>query len=357
MLAGIAFGCFGLVGCSERPFQPGPPAACVNNPFRVSEATWPTWSPDGSKIAFLGSRDSSGAFARGIYVIDTLGSPRRKLFDASASYLFVPSEVAWSPDGTMIAFAYADDIWTVDVATGAAVIRTASDRGIFGPSWSPDSRHIVYWRETDPAGPSTTGGLYILDVADGSIRPLQHDGIPTSSRCAARFSPDGRQIAMSWELPYVPDELTPWEIFLINVDGTGYRRLTYLNGTANNPQWSVDGSKLFIDFSPCLEVGAPARVTMVVDPASGRANYWPTMLGDSRVQFGYNFALSPDGRRIVYTGLDNSGTMGVLRMKDLEGRYDRQLTQPVSLGPPPDGWPMASGAEHSVAVGAIHRPR
>jgi len=52
----------------------------------------PTWSPDGSKIAFV-RKD-------GIYVMNADGSGQRRLTDAGGG-------PAWSPDGSKIAFGIA----------------------------------------------------------------------------------------------------------------------------------------------------------------------------------------------------------------------------------------------------------
>ena len=51
---------------------------------------------------------------------------------------------AISPDGSLIAFAYKGDIWTVPTAGGQAKQLTTHPAFDSYPVWSPDSRHIAF---------------------------------------------------------------------------------------------------------------------------------------------------------------------------------------------------------------------
>jgi len=70
----------------------------------------PSWSPDGSKIAFWSDRDGNSE----IYVMNADGSEQTRLTDNSAS----DQEPAWSPDGRRIAFVSSRDGFTAISAGG-----------------------------------------------------------------------------------------------------------------------------------------------------------------------------------------------------------------------------------------------
>ncbi|MDX1494645.1 MAG: hypothetical protein R3253_11325, partial [Longimicrobiales bacterium] len=103
-------------------------------------------SPDGSTIAFYSGRGGH----QDIWVVPSDGSapPSQLTHESMAAddFRFAP---AWSPDGSRIAYYsnkadyWEDDIWVVDLATGAE--RQVS-RGLMAsstPVWSPDGSRIA----------------------------------------------------------------------------------------------------------------------------------------------------------------------------------------------------------------------
>ena len=65
--------------------------------------SYPSWSPDGTKIVFTSNRDFSGE----IYVMNADGSEQTNLTGkAGENTEHQHSHPSWSPDGTKIAFTY-----------------------------------------------------------------------------------------------------------------------------------------------------------------------------------------------------------------------------------------------------------
>lgn len=103
------------------------------------------WSPDGQRLAFM--RDYQ------LYIMNADGTDQRPLLAGFARNL------AWSPDGTMIAFeggarlddqqGNGGDIWIVN-ADGSDPRNLTHSPDVYdaGPAWSPDSTAIVFSSES-----------------------------------------------------------------------------------------------------------------------------------------------------------------------------------------------------------------
>ena len=123
----------------------------------VSETT-PSWSPDGSMIAFAQiDDDTSGS----IVTIRSDGSDRRQL--SPRGDISFPS---WSPDGERILFLRGEGgtnhLWTVapDGCCPHHVVDTRTDTNVGRPLWSPEGDSIVFAR---PYG--GVGSVWLIDTA------------------------------------------------------------------------------------------------------------------------------------------------------------------------------------------------
>ncbi|MFL6547249.1 MAG: S9 family peptidase [Povalibacter sp.] len=129
------------------------------------DEAWPTWSPDGSLIAFVSKRgsDPDRSNDNGLYVIAPRAGSEPKLVtlfhgDAGDSgWMTTPS---WRPDGRALALTVARDpkliyyaqqdlmIANVD-GSGTRIVTTDIDRNVFSPRWSADGKWIYGFIEDD----------------------------------------------------------------------------------------------------------------------------------------------------------------------------------------------------------------
>lgn len=152
---------------------------------RGVQETWPSWSPDGSMIAYVSNADD--AF-QDVWVMNADGSSQTNLTPNVETFDAFPE---WSPDGTKIAFtsdrSALDDIWVMD-ADGANPTRLTSGRRIDErPDWSPDGSMLAF---------SRNGDIWVTD-ADGSNTTQLTDN--RRFEFAPTFSPSGGRIAFNRE--------------------------------------------------------------------------------------------------------------------------------------------------------------
>lgn len=118
---------------------------------------FPTWSPDGGRIAFISGRDGDISYVD-IYVIDVADDEIKRLAKTDGW----DHDPDWSPDGGRIAFGLDGDIFVMNY-DGTNMVQLMDDEYLnFTPAWSPDGGHIAFSSDRDGEV-----GIYVMN-ADGS---------------------------------------------------------------------------------------------------------------------------------------------------------------------------------------------
>lgn len=192
-----------------------------------------SWSPDGSQIVFVSDRDGNGWQ---IFTMDVDGNQATRLTDGSGEDFFPQ----WSPDGKHIAY-----IANFNSGPSIRLMNAdgSNDRELTSgnwPSWTPDGRRLLITVGAD----WTKGHLAMIDVETKAITDLEID-IPNASE--STLSPDGEQIVFVSNVGSYEDPLEKWneELWLVNIDGSGLKRLTTMEGNDHwPPSWSPDGKHI-----------------------------------------------------------------------------------------------------------------
>ena len=144
----------------------------------------PSVSPDGKQIAY-----NCGPEPRKpqICVMNADGSGSKALTTDNTLAFYNPE---WSPTGKTIAYYVErgdnkDQIWTMKADGSGATLLTNNIGHNFYPTWSADGRTIMFTSNRDGAT-----GLYTMNADGSNLKRLPVSG------ASARFSPDGKKLAM-----------------------------------------------------------------------------------------------------------------------------------------------------------------
>jgi Tol biopolymer transport system component len=172
----------------------------------------PEWSPDGSQIAFIRGRETDSPSANNIFVVRRGGDePRQVSTDADR---VERSNLAWSPDGELIAFFGQDNTLRAIPASGGSsrILTSTQSASWSGIAWSPDGKKIAYTGET-----GKVSGLFVISRDGGESKEIV-TGLDADHWLKVDWSPDGKRIAFTAQKGGEP-ELWLMEDFLPLVNG------------------------------------------------------------------------------------------------------------------------------------------
>jgi Tol biopolymer transport system component/serine/threonine protein kinase len=345
--------------------QPDAHASLVAIPFTTfkGQEVMPTFSPDGSQIAFAWDGGSDNSFDLYVKVVGTENVSR---LTHKPSIWMAP---AWSPDGRTIAFARksGSDSGVFEIAANGGPERKLASvvfnyTPVMSMSWSSDGKQLSY--------ADGEGAIHFLDHENGEMstlaRPSECDQVYSPA-----FSPDGKRIA------FLCDRNNSFHVFVTWPDGTGTRQVTNEDAGPQCLAWTSDGKRVLLTNPRTnqlteVDVDSGTQTVLVfsqdaIDPAVAgsksrlafarrftNVDIWATSLDPKNPELHRQLVsstrtqrapdISPDGKRITFES-DRSGVREVW-VADIDGASPVQLTH---FNDPLTGSPRWSPAGHLIA--------
>jgi Tol biopolymer transport system component/predicted Ser/Thr protein kinase len=295
VLIGVAIIVYLLAGwIANRQTQTVPENTGVLRTVQVTTWTgldfYPSFSPDGSSIAY--SSERSGSFE--IYVKQLAPGGREIQITSDGQQNFEP---AWSPDGRLIAYHSRNrgGIWVMPALGGAA--RQLTDFGSY-PAWSPDGSLIAF--QSNAIGDNLAGigsgalsgsTIWTMPLLGGQPKQITKVGNPPAGHGTPAWSPDGERIVFGAFDPSVT------EVWSISSQGDQLKLMAH---QAFDPIYSPDGAFVYFGSFKNLAFGIwKIRVL----PDTGEPVGDPIQLVNTGSGVVKRLTVSSDGTKLVYSAL------------------------------------------------------
>ncbi len=352
--------CLCLHAETKRPLTP-------EDLYRIKEVTDPRVSPDGKWIAFTVSVPDLKAndFNSDIWVMPLAGGDPFQLTRSPES----DHSPRWSPDGSRIAFISSRDgvsnLYLISLKGGEAKKVTDSKTSLYLPIWTRDGKHIVCGSRVLPEGKTDIENwtkdelpkceartinrllfrqwkrwlgdkrnhVFLVTIADGSMKDLtpgDFDTPPVSLSSDHDFdiSPDGKEICFVKNTDPMLATSTNNDLFIVDVATLNEKKITPNPALDTHPIYSPDGR--YIAYAAMEKVGyeADRKVLAVYDRTESRHARLTDSLDrsveqilwgpDSRSLF---FTVREEGRRSIY-GVDLKGVVHQICGEGYNGPID-----------------------------------
>lgn len=348
LLALLAAMAAGLVAVGSRPFSAPPvvdgriafapangegiwlmePDGTKVTQLVAGTVSWPRWSPDGTRLAYVRLVDPD-MFLSELFLVHADGTDRRQLTSGSSGSIH---SLVWAPDGSRIALVYeptsADpeggiterEVRVAPVETGEPITVYQHQMARIG-GWSPDGTGLL----VHPEGVWDGGGIFAARADGSGVERLTEESdvavdVPGWTP-GGGYSPDGGRILFS------SGKNGPERIEVMNADGSERHFLTE-GGTVSEFQatWSRDGHRI-----------AYSRWEPGTTDASRRSGWKEVEIwemnadgtGQTRLSPGHDPTFSPDGERILFyrdrTEEGDPTVEGVYVMSSRDGSGETKL--------------------------------
>ena len=357
----------------QKPSAPLPPPRIVSLTDYAGSEGQAALSPDGSQVAFSWNGEKEDNYDIYVKPVGAVGTPLRRTTDPAAD-----SWPTWSPDGSQIAFVRGQGtqraIYLTPPLVGEArKLADLSPLGSFnGPSWSPDGKWLAVAEDYQ----NETSGIALIPVEGGTKRALISGPFIEGRYRFPTFSHDGHFLAYASISVFNFGDLYLLELGADLKPKREPRRLTHQAGLFLGIAWAPDGRSVI--YGARFHVGSglyyylwrmrvegatpperlesagresffPAtprkgyRLAYTLQQSQARVDIWRLEVGAPPKRFLSSNSVdidpqfSPDGTKVAYESA-GSGSESAIWVANRDGSNRVQLTEAVGGGRGSPSW-------------------
>lgn len=332
-LACLSLLCLAIAASAQTGLQ-------VDDLFKIRRVSDPRISPEGKQVAYVITNYNKATNGRNdqIWLVSTTGGAARQLTTTGSN-----NTPRWSPDGTRLAFVSTRDgspqVWILDLAHGGEAHKVTSiSTGASGIVWSPDGQNLLFSSDVYPECPDdncnqqkaeaaessrvkakvatrllyrhwnfwkdgTRTHVFIVPASGGvakDLTPGDWDAPPFASgnQDPYVFSPDGKSVCYAKNTDDFEAASTNSDLFVVPATGGEAKRVTGDNkGWDGSPLYSPDGRHLAYLSQARAGFEADKFRLLLLDTQSGQTRDLTASIDRSVDQFVW----SSDGKTIYFT--------------------------------------------------------
>lgn len=271
-----------------------------------ANASSPRWSPDGSSIAFVGTRGDDDDATSQVWLLNRLGGEAQQYTNVEQGV----DGFSWSPDGTKMLLSITDPEPKEKDKDGKEIENKDKPK-----PWVIDRLQF----KQDYVGylDRKRTHLYLFDGKNDPVQITSGDYDDASPR----WSPDSTKIAFVSKRDGDPDSNNNSDIWVVSADASAkahpLTQVTVNKGSDYSPSWSPDGKNIAY-----VTVTEPAKLwyatqQLAIKPSSGEGT--PNILTTDYDRMVYSPKYGPKGKYVYFVS-DDTGNSPLMKVNAKSGK-------------------------------------